>query len=107
MKLSVACSLYEPRGHENVILRIETREFCTNNRISEEAVLNEIGAMQRDARSTLFLQSQRFQSAIRELQSRAREAVNQAVHESSENMRQQYFENVKIRKIAKRAPGRR
>ena len=44
-----------------MILRIETRELCTKNRISEQLVLSEIDEMERDARSTLFLQSQQFQ----------------------------------------------
>ena len=70
--MQAADALYGPRGHENVILRIETRDMCTKKRISEQVAPIEIDTMERDA-----------QIEAREFESQALDAVNQAVHESS------------------------
>ena len=52
---------------------------------SEELARSELDAMERDARHALFCQHHQFQIAVREYQRQARDAVNQAVQESSES----------------------
>ena len=52
--------------------------------MSEEWVRSELEAMERDARYALFCQNHPFQIAVREYQRQARDAVSQAVQESSE-----------------------
>ena len=55
------------------------------NKISEKMARSEFEAMERDARYALFYQDQQFKIAVRRFQRQARDAVNQAVRESSEN----------------------
>ena len=56
--------------------------------------------MERDARFALFYQDQQFKIAVREHQRQAREAVNQALRESSDNyevMMMQEFQGIQNR----------
>ena len=70
---------------KNNILRVESREFSIRNRISEELARSELEAMDRDAQFAFLYQDQQLKIAVRENQRQAREAVSQAVQESSES----------------------
>ena len=64
---------------------METQEFGIRNRISEKVARSDLGSMERDARFALFFQDQQFTIAVHEHHRQARDAVNQAVSEFSEN----------------------
>ena len=80
-----ADALYGPGGYENVTLRMESQESSTRKRISEELVRSALEAMERDARHASLNQNHQFQTAVREYQRQARDAVSHAVRESSES----------------------
>ena len=62
-----------------------SQELSIRNRISEDVARSEQEAMERDARHALFCQDQWFKIAFWDYQRQARDAINQAVRESSEN----------------------
>ena len=80
-----ADALYGPGGYVNITLRMESQELSIRNRISEDMARSELEVMERDARCALFFQDQQFKIAVRQYQRQLRDAVNQAVRESSEN----------------------
>ena len=95
-----ADALYGAGRCENIILRIESQECSIRSRVSEEMARSEFGAMERDVRYALFYQDQQFKIAVGEYQRRERDAVYQAVTESSEHyeiMMMQEFQGIQNR----------
>ena len=75
--------MFGPGGSENILLNIEVQELCSMNRATQRMAQGESAAMEQHARLARFHQYQGFQQAVQEHQHRARDAVNQAVFESS------------------------
>ena len=75
-----ADALYGPGGKENMILRMESQDI-----ISVEMARSELEPLERDARYALSYQDQPLKIAVREYERQARDAVSQAVRESSES----------------------
>ena len=75
---------------------MESQELSIRNRISEDVARSELGGLS----FCVILQDQRFKIAVPEYQRQARDAVIQAVKESSENyevMMMQEFQGIQHR----------
>ena len=83
---------------------MESQNSRTRRRISEELARSEIEAMERDARDALFYQNNQFHIVVREYQRQARDAVSQAVQESSESY--EVMRTEEIQSIQNRYEGR-
>ena len=100
-----AVALYGPGGYENITSGMDSQELSIRNSISADVARSELEAMERDARYALFYQDQQFKIAVWEYLRQARDAVSQAVKESSTN-----YEVVMMREfqgIQNRYEGRR
>ena len=81
-----ADALYGPGMYENITLRMECQELSVRNRIAEDLARSELDNMERDARFfRFFFHNKQLKVAVREYRRQARDAVNQAVRESSGN----------------------
>ena len=90
-----------PEECENVTLRMKSPEPSFRNRISEHVARSELKPLERDPRYALFFQDQQLKIAVRKYQRQARDAVNQAVKESSEHCevkRMREFQGIQNRK---------
>ena len=72
-------------GYENIVLRMESQELSIRNRIFEEMARSQLEAMERETHVDRYsFKISNSKIAVREYQRQARDAVNQAVRESSE-----------------------
>ena len=78
-----ADALPGPGGNENIFL-MESQELTTKNKISGELARSDLDAMEKDARHAMFSHNHLFKIAVREFWRQARDAVHQALKESSE-----------------------
>ena len=70
-------------GHEHVLLSTEVSEWSRANRITRRMSQDDCSAVEQNARLALFHQNQQVQVAVRGQQRLARDAVSQAVLDSS------------------------
>ena len=78
--------LFGAGGHEHVLPKIEVNELRRASRITRRVAHTEKSAMEQNTRLALFHQNEQFQLAVREHQRRARDAVSQAVLDSSDRL---------------------
>ena len=57
-------ALYARGGYEHIMLRMESHELSSRNRISEEMARTEFEVMEKDARYAFFFQNYKFQIAV-------------------------------------------
>ena len=77
-------TIYGPGGYEHVIWRIEGQEVCFGDRICGEMARSEIESLEK-GRHALCHKNHQLRDAVEDHQRQAREALSQAVRESSEN----------------------